>query len=393
MNRKKLAIFISHPVQYQAPLYQQLAEENDIDLTVYFYSRHGIEESYDQEFNKKFKWDIPLLEGYHYEFLTNQSPAPGFHFFGFINLNIFKKIYKNKFDAVMVNTWSYASDWFVLFATLFTKTPIFLRTENPLNQELFKSKWKIILKKIIFGKLLFPRISAFLYIGEENRKFYLYYGVPESKLFFAPYAVDNDRLISKSQKLESQKNQLQKKLGIAPGKVVILFVGKFIEKKRPLDLLAAYHLMSCDNKALVLVGEGRLRNEIENFIAMNNLENVYLIGFKNQTELSHYYALADILVLSSGMNETWGLVVNEAMCFGLPIIASNMVGCGTNLVKHNENGYIFPLGNIKMFSEYLDDLTKNSEKRKKFGKKSFEIIQKYSYSKTVATIKNILFIV
>ena len=303
----KLAIFISHPVFYQVPLYQKLNKK--IDLTVYYYSQFGAEKYFDPQFKKEFKWDINLLGGYNYKFLKNYSFEPGFHFFGFINFGIFKEIFKNKFDAVLINSWSYLSDWLVILACLILKTKLLLRAESPYSQEILKPKWKLFIKKIIFGKILFPKVHAFLYIGEENRKFYKFYGVLDEKLFFAPYSVDNKRFQKEYERLKDKKEELRKELGIAKDTVVILFVGKLIHKKRPLDLLRAYKILF-DNKeleekiALIYVGDGELRDEIEKFIQTNNLKNVFLVGFKNQTEISKYYAMSDIFVLPSGVGET-----------------------------------------------------------------------------------------
>jgi len=169
---------------------------------------------------------------------------------------------------------------------------------------------------------------------------------------------------------------------------VILFTGKLIEKKHPFDLLKAYQRAANNSSkvALVFVGDGALRPELEKYAKEHNLKNVHFVGFKNQTELPKYYTLADIFILPSGLGETWGLVVNEAMCFGLPIIVSDLVGCGPDLVKYGENGYIFPVRDIKKLTEYLLDLIQNPQKRKKFGKKSFEIIQNYSYEKGIEGI-------
>lgn len=402
---KKLAGFISHPIQYQSPLYKKLTESGRIDLIVYYYSKHGVEKSLDPQFGKVFKWDIPILEGYKFKFLKNHSLFSGFHFFGFINFSIFKEIIKNKYDAVLINSWSYLSDWFVVLAGVLTKTPVFLRAENPFNQEILKSKWKLWLKKIILGKILFPRIKTFLYIGEENKKFYKFYGVPNEKLVFTPYAVDNSRFINEAINLKSQicetnlknsfrpeieissrfRENLKNDLGINPNAIVILFVGKLIEKKRPMDLLKAFQNVSSriSHISLLFVGDGELKPRLEKYVKDNKLEKVYFVGFKNQTELPRYYAVADVFVLPSGAGETWGLVVNEAMCFGLPIIISDLVGCGTDLVKYNENGYILPVGNIEKLSEYLEELINNENKRKIFGEKSLEIVQKYNYGNVV----------
>jgi glycosyltransferase involved in cell wall biosynthesis len=452
MHRYKLAILVSHPIQYQAPLFKKLAKETD--LTVYFCWDFGVgKESYDIEFGKKLSWDIPLLEGYNYKFLKNYSLKPSSEFWGQINFGIIKElisrtsdvpevqppqisncrrqsreagleveprkierglsmwrgwtsntnnnqylgsptsrtsdVQNSKYDAILVFGWNSFTNWLVFLTAFLHKTPIFLRGENPLNQELLKPEWKIEIKKIILG-WLFKRISAFLYIGEENKKFYEFYGAPEPKLFFCPYAVENERFI-KQVKSEKRKAN-RKKLGIKEKDVVILFVGKLIEKKRPMDLLKAYELLTKSYKlktkslSLVFVGDGALRRELEDYAKEHNLQNVYFVGFKNQTELPQYYVISDVFVLPSGIGETWGLAVNEAMCFSLPVIVSDIVGCGPDLVKHGENGYIFPLGNIEKLAEYLGELVKKPARIKTFGKKSFKIIQEYSYEKDIEGI-------
>jgi glycosyltransferase involved in cell wall biosynthesis len=398
---KKLAIFISHPIQYQVPLYKKLSKK--VNLTVYYYSKFGAEKYFDPQFKKEFKWDIDLLEGYNYKFLKNYSFKSGFHFFGFINFGIFKEILRNKFDAVLINSWSYFSDWLVILVCLISKTKLLLRVESPYNQEILKPKWKLFIKKIIFGKILFPRVYAFLYIGEENRKFYKFYGVPDKKLFFAPYAVDNERFQKEYEKLKGKKEELRRELNIDPNDVVILFVGKLIPKKRPMDLLRAYESIletydvpSIDGNILksdvhlLYMGDGELRFNLEKYTKDHNLKNAHFVGFKNQTEISKYYAMSDIFVLPSDVGETWGLVVNEAMNFRLPIIVSDLVGCGSDLVKHGENGYIFKTGNIEELAKYLEELIINEEKRKLFGEKSFEIVKGYNYDKTMESILKVV---
>ncbi len=96
--------------------------------------------------------------------------------------------------------------------------------------------------------------------------------------------------------------------------------------------------------------------------------------------------MADIFVLPSGVGETWGLVVNEAMCFSLPVITSDLVGCASDLVKSNENGYTFSVGDIDKLSEYLKELINNSKKRELFGKKSLEIVKNHSYENDIKGI-------
>ncbi len=256
----KLAILTANPIQYQTPLFEKIAKHPEIDLTVLFCSDAGVkEEINDTGFNRKIKWDIPLLRGYNYIFLKN-------------SFSIIKELRKKGYDAVLIHGWNYFTNWIAFIAAFIIKTPVFLHGENPLNQELLKSNFKRKIKKIILGRL-FKRISVFLYIGEENKKFYQYYGVSEEKLFFCPYTVDNERFIGSSREYTNKKQiyESRKKLGIKENDVVILFVGKFIEKKRPLDLLKAYNKLKNlkteklkNEITLVFTGSGQLEKHLRN---------------------------------------------------------------------------------------------------------------------------------
>ncbi|MCF7894508.1 MAG: glycosyltransferase family 4 protein [Candidatus Omnitrophica bacterium] len=385
-NKKyKLAILTSHPIQYQVPFFKKLDKHFKIDLKVYFCSDDGVKKTKDSGFGQKIKWDIPLLEGYKYKFLKKYNLFFLKKPFLRINPEIIKELFLNKYNAIIVHGWASLTNWLVFFGSIFTHIPILLRAESPFSQERAKNRLRDKIRRFIL-RFLFKNISAFLYIGEENKKFYEFYGIPEEKLFFTPYAVDNERFIDEFKKLNQSKDKIKDELGIDKEKAVILFVGKLIDKKNPLDLLQAYEKINSNKKALVYVGDGRLRLKMERYIKNNRIKDVHLIGFKNQTELPKYYTMADIFVLPSGIGERWGLVVNEAMCFGLPIIVSDIVGCSPDLVKNGESGYVFSLGEIKKLAEYLKELIVDENKRKIFGQKSFEIIQNHRYKRDVEGI-------
>lgn len=389
ITQKKVAILTSHPIQYQAPLFQLLAKEKNIDLTVYFCWDFGVKESYDKEFGKSLTWDIPLLDGYGHKFLRNYSLNPSSGFWGQINPGIIRELLIGRYDAIIILGWNSFTNWLAFFVAKLCGTKILLRSENPMNQELLKPAWKRTIKKIIFGRILFLMVSAFLYIGQQNKKFYEYYNVPEKKLFFAPYAVDNDRLIKAHKKLKGEKEKLRKEMGIEKDAFVILFVGKLIEKKRPMDLLRAYQQLITNDSGLitnlVFVGDGALRKELEQYTKEHHIPDVYFEGFKNQTELPIYYTIADVFVLPSGEGETWGLVVNEAMCFGLPAIVSDMVGCGEDLIMPGENGFNFKLGDIMALKENL----KRVYEKNISEKISIRNIEKYNYRADLSAILNI----
>ncbi len=395
LRMKKLAIFMSHPIQYQVPLLRKLANNAAFKTHTYFFWDFGVKETYDVEFKRKIKWDIPVLDGYEHSFLKNFSPRPAANFFGEINFGVISEIILRRHDAILIFGWAIFSNWLAIIAALLSGTRIILHCESPMNQEAGKKGLKNMVRTIVL-KRLFKRISAFLYIGKENKKFYEHFGIPQEKLFFSPYAVDNERYFKEAESLSADKKALKKSAGIEEGGAVILFVGKLFEKKRPMDLLRAYEVLlkawRGDIKpSLIFVGDGSSRNELARYAADHGLTKVYFPGFKNQLELSSFYALADVFVLPSGLGETWGLVVNEAMCFGLPVIVSDMVGCGADLVRHGENGFIFPLGNSMKMGEYLSDILNNEEGRQKFGKRSREIIENYSHERDVEGIREALY--
>jgi glycosyltransferase involved in cell wall biosynthesis len=386
----RLAVFMSHPIQYQTPFLKEIAATKEIDLTAYFLWNFGVNKTFEKDFGRDIQWDIPILEGYRHKFLRNFSPKPSSDFWGTLNFGAVSELIKNRYDAVLVYGWNYFANWLIFLTAFILGTKVFISGESPFNQEIIKPAWKINVKKL-FLRPIFHWASAIFYIGSENKKFYKYYGVSDKKLFFAPYAIDNNSFIKAAGELKSKRDEMREKMGIKKSDVVILFAGKLVRKKRPFDLIKAFQLLVDAYKTgvvlrLIYVGDGKLRPSLESFAKENNLNNIHFAGFKNQTELPEYYAMADVFVLPSGPGETWGLVTNEAMCFGLPIIVSDMVGCGPDLVSAGENGFVFPAGDIDKLAGYLKELIEDREKRKKFGKKSFEIIRNYSYDKGIEGI-------
>jgi glycosyltransferase involved in cell wall biosynthesis len=203
-------------------------------------------------------------------------------------------------------------------------------------------------------------------------------------MFFAPYAVDNTR------HFETIKKTLN--AGITTTSVKILFVGKLIEKKRPMDLLKAYHLLQTEfgesTTELWFVGSGVQQPYLEAYISENKIRGVTFWGFQNQTKLPSIYAESDIFVLPSGYAETWGLVVNEAMCYAKPVVVSDLVGCGKDLVT-TSNGFRFPYKDVSRLTEVLGKLIFDRDLRIRFGQESFRIIQGFSQEISAGNIAKV----
>jgi glycosyltransferase involved in cell wall biosynthesis len=392
MNNKskkiKLAALISHPIQYFSPLYKEISKLDNIDFKVYFYSDIGTKSYLDKGFGKEIKFDIPLLEGYKYEFLDNISPFKNKDgFFKFINLGILKKLVNKEIDILWIHGWYSFTNILSVFTANFLNTPVMLRAEAYENEK--NSRLKEFIKKIIL-KLFFQKINIFLSIGSISTEFYKSYGVSEDKIYLMPYTVNNQFFILKYDELKDKKYKLREKYNIPKDLPVILFSGKFINVKRPMDLLKAFEkLVNEVPSSLVFMGDGVLRKEMEDYTKRNNIKNVFFMGFRNQTELPEFYAMSDVFVLPSSF-EPWGLVVNEAMCFNLPIIVSDKVGASLDLVKNDLNGYIYSSGDIKALHQKLKVLINDSNKRVDFGNQSERIISKWSYAECIECISKVL---
>jgi glycosyltransferase involved in cell wall biosynthesis len=380
----RLAILVSHPIHYQVFLYRRLSRHPRVDLNVYFCSDFGIKpRKIDPELGRSFNYGNAILEGYPHRFLKNFSPFPSLnHFWGLINLGVIKELYNEKYDAIWVHGWASVTTWLCFLYCWMARIPIMLRGEAVLLYPV--SFWRRLTKKF-FLSLLFKKVKVFLPIGRLNADFYRAYGVGEEQLFFVPYATDNEYFLNQDRVYRPYRNSIKESLGIPPEKVVILFVGKLVERKRPFDLLKAFERIGIEEKALVFVGEGNQRSNLEKYVQERSIKDVYFIGFRGQDEMSKFFSVADIFVLPS-IYEPWGMVVNEAMNFGLSIIATDKVGAAYDLVRNGENGFMYPAGDIDKLAEHLTRLLQNSELRERMKKASSEIITKWSFKEDVEGI-------
>ncbi len=353
MDNKKirLAIVQSHPIQYFVPLYRALAGIPGIDLNV-FYCLNPTPQQQGEGFNTEFEWDIPIEVGYANEYLPNRSRLPEVSFWGCDTPVVRALIASRKFDAWLIPGWNLKSYWQVMRACWQFKVPMLIRGESHLLDK--KSIHNQILKLLVFRRWI-PRFSAYLTIGKMNAAFYRYYGGDSSKCFASPYCVDNELFARANAVFMEKRGELRNRWLIPQDSLAILFCGKFIGMKRPMDILLAAERAAATGSRihLLMVGDGPLRSTCESY-ALKKRIPVTFAGFLNQSEIAQAYTACDVLVLASGFSETWGLVVNEAMACGLPAIVSDKVGCGADLIMENRTGFTFPCGDIAALVRLLN---------------------------------------
>jgi glycosyltransferase involved in cell wall biosynthesis len=354
-------------------------------VQVYYCSPKGLQATYDREFGVELQWDLPLLEGYSATFLPNRSATANevAGFWSLRNWAIVPALWQQPRSYVIVHGWNYFTHIMTIVCARLFGHKVCLRAETPLPQELLKAPWKRGLRQLLLGWGLFPWVDYCLYIGQQNWAFYTHYGVAARKLIFMPYSVDNARFQHQHQVLQPQRSALRQSLQIPDAALVILYSGKYIPKKRPLDLLRAFAQLQHPQAFLVMVGEGALRPEMENFIQEQGLSvRVLLTGFVNQQVIAQYYTCADAFVMCSEQGETWGLSSNEAMNFGLPLILSDLTGSAADLVDEGQNGYIYPTGDVAALQEKLESMLHlSSAERQRMGAHSLHKIAQYSYER------------
>jgi glycosyltransferase involved in cell wall biosynthesis len=358
-SRVRLAYLVSHPIQYQAPLLRRIALEPEIELTVLFGSDFSVRGYQDRGFGVEVAWDTPLLEGYCSEFLKPLRDTGGVSLTTPISRGIYRRLRHSDgtpaFDALWVHGYASVNSLQAILAANVLGIPVLLRAESWLADRA-RSPWRLAVKSL-FLRLLGSGVAAVLPIGTMNSDYWSYYFGSSVPQFLMPYAVDNEYFSQLAEAAAPREQELRAELRLAPERPVILFASKLQERKHAGHLLEAYRSLIAnrapqDRPYLVIVGDGEQRAALEARTQELGLDEVRFAGFRNQSELPRFFQLADVFVLPS-RHEPWGLIVNEAMAAGCPVIVSTDVGCHTDLVTDGLEGCVFPVGDIVALTDAL----------------------------------------
>jgi glycosyltransferase involved in cell wall biosynthesis len=367
-----LVIFSTHPIQYQIPLWQALARDGRIPFEVWYLTDHGTRVSHDREFGKAFAWDLETLGGYPYRFLESSFDGKPVTFWKWrLTENLSARCKVMNVTAFWMQGWQVAGYWQAALMAKRAGVALWLRGES--NDLKRVSSFRRLAKRVLLGRL-FRWVDHFLYIGTANRRLYQQYGVPSSRLHYAPYAIDNERFAAQAAALRPSRADIRSRWGIPEDSFCVLFCGKFIPKKHPQDLIAAANLLRAKRIPkihLLFVGSGQLGDDLKKACAVvfdADSESAVdedpegrgplatFAGFLNQQEISKAYVAADCLALPSDEGETWGLVVNEAMASGLACVASRACGCTEDLILPYWPGRTFDAGDPAGLADAVHDV-------------------------------------
>ncbi len=382
---QRLAIISTHPIQYYAPIFQLLTQRGKIDIKVFYTWSQSKEKIFDHSFRKEIKWDIPLLEGYEYSFVNNISKDPGTHHRnGIICPTLIKEIEEWNPDVILAFGWF----WKALHEVLKyfkNKKPLIFRGDSNLLSE------KPGLRKItrrIYLRNVYRNIDKALYVGKNNKNYYLAHGVKENQLFKAPHAIDNKRFTNPNNEYNQKAKLWRKELGLKDDDFTIVFAGKFESVKNPILLINAVQNINKETAIkthLILVGNGDLESKLKEKTL--NDQYIHILPFQNQTKMPIMYRLGNFYCLPS-LSETWGLSVNESMASGRPAIVSNKVGCAADVIQENINGFTFLSNNIEDLKGKI--LLAQKSNWQEMGNKAQTFIQDFSFEKICQAIEEVV---
>ncbi len=346
----RVGFLVSHPIQYYAPIFRALAGQ--CDLTVYFAHRQTPEQQSRAGFGVAFDWDVDILSGYDSRFLANRAGAPSTdQFWGCNTPEIAAEIARGRYDAFVVPGWALWSYWQAVIACRRAGVPVLVRGDSQLAGQ--RRSWVRFAKAPVFSSML-RAFDGYLYVGQRNREYLLHHGARPDRLFFSPHCIDNDAFAEASRRARAAHLGRREAAGSVPR---VLFAGKLIAKKRPLDVLRAIVALRSNGvpTEMVFAGSGELQPELQQ-VAQRAGVPVEFMGFVNQSRMPEVYASADAVVLPSEGTETWGLVVNEAMACGVPAVVSDAVGCGPDLIVPGQTGAVFPLADTAGLARALREV-------------------------------------
>jgi len=376
---RRLAIVLSHPVQYYSPWFRWLRANSPLEFKVFYLWNFGVTAQRDPQFGATFQWDVDLLAGYDSEFVPNTARDPGTHHFrGLDNPALTPRLAAWRPGAILLFGYNWLSHLRVIWWARRRGVPLIFRGDSHLL-----GRAVLPLGRHLLLKVLYRQFAAITYVGAANRDYFRALGVPDARLFFVPHSVNASHFNPDDPAARAQAETLRGKLGLA-GKRVVLFAGKFSKPKQPVELLQAFLQVATPADALVFVGDGAEKARLTALAASQPGACVRFLPFANQSEMPARYLLADIFTLPArGSYETWGLAVNEAMHLGVPCLVSDLVGCQRDLVHPGETGWVFPAEDCGALATTLQTALRTTpEALARLRRHAHATVSSYTYQQT-----------
>jgi glycosyltransferase involved in cell wall biosynthesis len=373
----RLRIFVTHPVQYHVPLWRALAAHPALDVRVFYFSDHSIRGGIDKGFGRAVAWDVDLEAGYRHEFLSRDANLDRPQSVAISDVHALLR--RERPDWILISGYTHAFERQLAQAARRHGAKLLMRGEFSELSDGPRPVWKQLLRAA-YLRWFYGRVDRFCFPGVMARAHLRKHGVAEARTFFSPYSV-NDALFERTRQ-ELSRGEARRSLGLPDDRFVFLFSGKLIPRKDPFALLEAMQGLGARERAgLVVLGDGELAPEFRRRAEALLGDRFVFPGFVNQSELGRYFRAADALVMPS-RQETWGLVVNEAMHYGLPVIVSDRVGCHPDLVQPGVTGFVYPWGDNGALRRHMQAMLDAPQTARDMGCASLARIAGYTIAES-----------
>jgi glycosyltransferase involved in cell wall biosynthesis len=357
----RVGIFNTHPIQYQAPIWRRLAQDGRFRCTVFFLSDQGLIPRVDPGFGQPVAWDVPLVDGYDHRFLARapiaeayRMPIPG----------IDDLLRRERFDIVMMHGYRHAYCRQLIRHRRRGGYKVVVRGEFSDLLDAKRPAWQRLARRACLS-MLYRRIDVFSSIGTDAAAHLRRHCVGDDRIFLAPYCVDDETI--DRQRGQFPRDAARASLGVDADQCLVLFSGKLIPRKQPLMLAEAIARLPDPRRITVCyVGSGTLAAAVEARLRPVLGSRLLMPGFVNQSQLGRYFAAADLFVLPTA-HDTWGLVVNEAMHWGLPCVVSDRAGCARDLIIEGRTGFTHVSHDVAGLSELVARLAADPVLRSRMG--------------------------
>jgi len=362
--KRRLAILTEIISPYRIPVFNALARHVEVDLHVIFLAET------DPELRQ---WQVPKEEiEFSYQVLPSWRRRVG-RYNALVNWGVGSALAKAAPDVILCGGYNYVASWQALFWARVHKVPFFLWSESNV-QDLRRGH---ALVEFLKGEFL-RKCSGFVVPGRSALEYLRVHKVEEDAVFVAPNAVDNDFFAGAA--AVARQNAATRRREFSLPERYFLFVGRLVREKGVFELLSGYAKLDESMRqqvGLVFVGDGAIRPELELRAASISPGVIRFAGFAQREQLAIYYALAEMVILPT-YTDTWGLVVNEAMACGLPVIVSQVAGCAADLVRENWNGLLVAPRDVSSLTSAMRSLADQSHVRAAMGANSMQHISRYS---------------
>lgn len=359
----KILFLTNIPSPYREKFFSLLGEK--CELTVIYELKYAT--------NRDKNWKVDVNKTYKEIFLNAKRILDD----GGFSFSVLKYLNK-KYDFIIVGTHGTPIAKLAMIYMRIRKIPYILNLDGALTYTL-ENRSKI---NLFLRKMMFQGAKYYLTTNDESIRYLNFFGIEKEKIY--KYRFSSIKQNDIKSDIQEKKNLLKQKLGIKE-KYIIISVGRLsvdgdiFAKGFDKVLLASKYFK--DDIGIYIIGAD-IVDSYKKIIKENKLEKIHFEGFKNKHELDEYYSVADIFVFMS-KSDTWGLVINEALAKGLPIITTNRCGAGLELIKNYENGFLLEFKNIELLSKYINDILNDTILRYKIRKNNLLLAKKYTIENMV----------